>query len=815
MGGVTLKQDCSAASPNVILPVNRNTGIPITNYRFTEYRPMLFENGLPTEYSSENLMADTAMLLANTPLRLDSFPDGTGIIECGTESIRFYVWGSNKCYYSGNSRNTVPPATSIPTLNWRELVIFKQAIPDNEEWNRRTQYPIIGLTCPGTTTAGTYPNFVGINLNIEDNTEVVVLSGYKAFNRFYFDNGGGITAGESVKFTSSCNMWGGIMVDNQCNLNFNGSKEYPIELNNANVGITIANDMTTYGGTNGLYLSVSFPFGAPRNADSESGNPSEVKIKNTNFANNYFSIYALAETGTDSYIRDCDFYSYPDQMLPPYEIKNGQKTAMEAAIVLYTCKTNTGAFYTATSKLDISGCNFLKGYITGIILPNGQTLDGHNYFYNPMFCGIRYYLPKYGAESPNGFSVANQEINVHKLDSYTYSEYKHQLDFLDSYWNTINGFYGDIFYNCSNPVVPYSFSANPNIARHGLSTGYPKIWNTNFMPLEGSVGIYSPYDATSSAAKYLDVKDCVFNGNGANTYGIITGAIQKAENNSFTNLNYGIFSEQYTLTEISNNLFNQCNNGITFNAFNPNLISTSAIYDYKIHCNIFNSTGNANGIVLEAGCNISNLSLDDDEGGNVFPVVAGTDRSLAPTQNVQLAWNSPTSWYSINNKSTSLVKYFRFSNEFVGSYLPSLDFSRLRVLESSNKCYTYSNPAPVDEFNNPLPDFKQICDVGFASNPIYFPFSASGRKASETNTNNLAISIYPNPSKNFVAVKGLNAETIVSLDLLDAKGVKLPLGSSQLHLAEPVIDLTHLQSGIYTLHLVLNNSIKVFQIVKQ
>ncbi|NDD58976.1 MAG: hypothetical protein EBZ47_06995 [Chlamydiae bacterium] len=101
---------------------------------------------------------------------------------------------------------------------------------DNNAWNMR-----LWETHRFYSTA----NFYGVSLLVREYSKVQVLSGYKAFNRIVLDEFSNFKALKGVTLTSSCNMWGGIFVEDQCDITLEGTPGDRIELSNANTGVFV------------------------------------------------------------------------------------------------------------------------------------------------------------------------------------------------------------------------------------------------------------------------------------------------------------------------------------------------------------------------------------------------------------------------------------------------------------------------------------------------------------------------------------------------------------------------------------------------
>ena len=219
-----------------------------------------------------------------------------------------------------------------------------------------------------------------------------------------------------------------------------------------------------------------------------------------------------------------------------------------------------------------------------------------------------------------------------------------------------------------------------------------------------------------------------------------------------------------------------------------------------LKCNYF-ETDNApdsKGIIIKNGCpaidfgfytniNVKNLS------SNVWPVSAGTNRSITPVDadnmevDVNVAWNSPSNWSSIVNENTtgsSLVNYYRYKNEFVGRVIPN-GLVEINHTGITLKAYTAANTAPVTSTN-----YESVCSGTVVTQAVYFPTpnirtgDGSDTKPKQNieigvSSNEVSVVIKGSATLNFVQVSDLLGRVIGKYSGINSTYFTLPVSEFQ------------------------------------
>jgi len=127
-----------------------------------------------------------------------------------------------------------------------------------------------------------------------------------------------------------------------------------------------------------------------------------------------------------------------------------------------------------------------------------------------------------------------------------------------------------------------------------------------------------------------------------------------------------------------------------------------------------------------------------------------------------------------------------------------------------------NTPNETDACGNPLPDTlmgtntaaKAFADLWFYSNPVFVEYSSTGIIGKVNDIEN--IHIYPNPTNDYVYVKGANIKEIKIFNMLGMVVAEEQLSS------EGKINIKNLSSGVYIVQIKTDNSIIINRkIVKQ
>ena len=838
----TVTQFCNSENPNLIIPTR--TDGSTEGLKWSWYPYAFVSNG--NNYVPENDKPLDLNYLKDGKLEVTVYDDITNI----SAMLKIDVFGSKEQY---KGRNTCE--NELDVIVWDGLVVFKQANLDNDAWNKQL-WTTIDRMNPDRRSPS---NFWGIDIEIKPYTKVQVLSGFKAFNRIVLDEYSKMVIAKGCTLTSSCNMWGGIIVEDQCDLLIKGTKDNNVQIRNANTGVFVLEeyllvDDTQFNPTLGNYpmFSEEFPFRFHNNDIDTLGEPlpcskSTIQLEYVDFRNNYFHFYAMNIVEYDSYIKNSTFSCDPYEMIAPYQpqVINGEEVVFqtEACIVGFMhYRALNGFFETqAGNTFSNGGVQFSNNTFSdafyGILMPGANYFNEPNTFKNIDKCAIRYfyYICTEG-EAGKIVEINNQDIQLRAVKD---PALEYQDRELSNVWNKINGFDGPARY----------YDQSSNLARHGLSTGFLKIQNQTVDP-NLQIGIFVNNDYNSAAyetsiggpgsltgaygivgvnyfypASFHNNRivrtgfEDVFEDQSQKAYGIYSGYTNNIINNHFEGLTVGAFLHQ-GIGAIKENQFISCNTGI--NIKNQLPIHYAAEYPgfinvpvgLRLECNLFEPFAASNtpqvGLNLESGHMVGYIgtppTFDYQRGlaGNVWPTAANWDRSELLGDDVHDVWTSPTNWTSIknNNTGTRIVNYYRFKNEFVGTTVGNVDRDRAEFEGFATKAYTTANG-----FTPPVGSsaYMRICDNSGAAGQIYFPTPFISNDGSiNQNKGNIQVAT----QENGLLVSSKDISTIESIQLFDITG-RLLISNKEIKNISTQVPLEGIRRGTYILK-VLNSNGEVF-----
>jgi hypothetical protein len=221
-----------------------------------------------------------------------------------------------------------------------------------------------------------------------------------------------------------------------------------------------------------------------------------------------------------------------------------------------------------------------------------------------------------------------------------------------------------------------------------------------------------------------------------------------------------------------------------------------------LKCNYFETDNapNSKGIIIKNGCpaiDFGNYTtfpiVSYSLSGNVWPVAAGTNRSIPPVDeddmevDVNVAWNSPSNWTTIvneNTSSSSQINYYRYKNEFVGRVIP-ISLVEINHAGITLKASTTANTAPITGTN-----YELVCFGTMVTQAVYFP-TPSIRNGGGTSTkpkqnievglsnNEVSVGIKGGATLNFVQISDLLGRVIGTFDNITSPNFNLPFSKFQ------------------------------------
>ncbi len=169
-------------------------------------------------------------------------------------------------------------------------------------------------------------------------------------------------------------------------------------------------------------------------------------------------------------------------------------------------------------------------------------------------------------------------------------------------------------------------------------------------------------------------------------------------------------------------------------------------------------------------------------------------------------WTSPSNWTSIknNNTGTSILNYYRFKNEFVGTTLGAVNRNFAQdVLGIETKTYTTAN-----YFTPPIGSnsYIRICDNTSVVGQVYFPvpFISNEGGGVLPSKDNIQVAT----QENGLLVSSKDLTTIESIQLFDITG-RLLISNKEINNVSTQIPLNGIKRGTYILK-VLNSNGEVF-----
>lgn len=662
-------------------------------------------------------------------------------------------------------------------------------------------------------------------------------------------------------------MWGGIYVEDQCDVRITGSNEHMVQIKNANTGIFILEEFLNiedgfYSSGSGYVIprfSEEFPFCFHNNTspDPEPCKNSLVQLNWVDFRNNYFHFYAMNVVDWGSYIRNSNFTCDPYEMIAPYQPQNinGEDVVFQTEACIVGFMNYLGirkGFFEAddSGPFNNDGVQFENNYFSdafyGILMPGANYLNLPNTFKSIDKCAIRYFYYLDPTRGDIRVEVNNQyiQLRAEKDPALSYQERE-----LSNVWNKINGF--------NAPARYYDLSGN--IARHGLSTGFLKIQGSIVDP-SLQIGIFVNNDFDSDAFEDARETTCingvsrkrpqvrslyfpatfknniivrtgfesVFTDNTQKAYGIYSGYTDLIENNQFEGLSVGAYLHQL-VNVITQNQFRACRTGInikpqfTFPSANPppggfgSFPNLTQPISLRLECNLFEpftaSSVPQVGLNLETGHLIGQIGAEPSPNyqralaGNVWPTIEGTDRNMVIGNgyDVHDYWASPSNWTSIknNNTSGSPLRYYRFKNEFVGTTIGAVDRDRAEFEGYTTKAYTTAN-----SFTPPggSSAFLRICDNSAVVGQIYFPTDFVGNDPNKLSINENPIQV--TQQDNGLTVSSTNTYSVENIKLFDVTG-RLLISNNNIRNASTNVSLIGIKRGTYILK-VQNSNGEVF-----
>ena len=829
-GVFNLAQDCRnttilGSNPNLILPSYSKGEIDPQRITYRWYSKTQWDaivNSNPNENGIYLIGDGISISPQNTSLNVTNLPDFSEyvcvIFDQGRvyEDLTFTVFGDEEYY------------EDITANYYKKNIVFKQRPLTT---NPQTAYK--GDVFNKRLWQVENSNFRDCRLEFKS-CNVLVLTEKKSFNRFVFNGDCIVTINGNSTIKSTCHTWGGIYIGNGGVLNVqkldeNQTTYYPT-IANANVGVCVMRNIDE-GGTNPLRqdnLSITFPF--IEDSETAFNDATTINIDGGIFFNNYFHIYSLSPM-KNGYIKNSSFDCNPSSMLYPYEPKiidgREQFTVTEAAIVghssnytnSYFFNTNSSGLYNSIDEVAFANTqienNGFGNCLYGILNP-GCGIQNLNIYKDIYLSGIRYF----GTPNISGhpISIKNQRIRFSKSTS-DYDKVSRQINNLNTYWNSINGFY--------EPTI--DFLGSSNIAKVGLSTGLIKhqgqdvtypigiyVNNEEDYEVDGSQELTFPnlssYPSTRGAAVEFENNQLFYEERQETipAVGILAGSTYVIVNNTIASFHIGA-SVNYFRPRSSGS------NGVVFseNRFLnnlSNLIIKPVVLDVsglpgnlvRLKCNYFetNNAPDSKGIIIKNGCPVINFgsyttfpSISYSLSSNVWPVSVGTNRSITPVDadnmemDVNDAWQSPSNWTSIVNENTTnsgLVNYYRYKNEFVGRVIPdNPTVLNVNAPDQLLKAYTTANTAPVTGTN-----YELVCSGTMVTQAVYFP-TPSIRIGGGTTTkpkqnieigvsnNDVSVVIKGGETLNYIQVSDLLGRVIGKYNHINATNFTLPASEFQ------------------------------------
>ncbi len=644
-------------------------------------------------------------------------------------------------------------------------------------------------------------------------------------------DGAFLTVKPGATLTSECKMWLGIDVTS-------GASKYDFRY-------------LKVGERNAPQVLISNALVALRARNTNSTNDGmTMKIVNTSFFNNMTGFICDVGNfidGSDlervSAIHSNLFDSDPETMLIPFHPQmvqydqNGNSEFMKfvsanhlinsartsdtrligPAGIIYFDGTNgpsNNEIHTQTFK-DNTFKNCLEGVVSfARLIGTGPNGNGATAMHNP---GIT-------LKSDVNVAHGNSFINCYKvaLGTRTFFDGTYATDFSSNYLATTSASYiGDLTLQ-----LPSVADIEPGIFSYKKLLPNPLGLSILSDPNDENVmGIYSTNQklVVENVSFQGTVTPEDFTGKTVGIYGIplMANPTNQADNNSapfrncsFFNLDYGIsvfdnrrFSQPgLRCFSIQGNYFNHCAVGINIDKITEGDAPSSTLASIK--CNEFviseNDGQNYTGILVSNRANqFREINFDFAPGANVFPLRSDINRTFLPTnpnnglplsdvEAIASNWASPTNWKSIKSLSNSVIRYHRYSNEFLGN----LDFlipNGILLTRSPNLItynWIFANSSTTDNF---------VHDCEFSLYTVNFPITL--------------VSQSQNPSQSHTPSKSVSEQSLINLINASANEIKVVLvrdilgRSVKQFTVDEIrsISLESLKTGIYFVTLVKNN----------
>jgi hypothetical protein len=846
-GMFILKQVCDDKLVNVVIPARIDKDETTDGLTWKWFK-----------YGSEE-----ELQIQNMPLNLNPLEDKKYIVKVfdnisnQTETFVFLVWGSQPKYYGSVN-------LSSNTINWLEinwgfrepLVVVKQLDINSNAWNQKQSLLLEDYS------------YRYCKLNIAPETKILVMSGPMAFNRLQFLADNQINIEKGVRFTSGCNMWGGLVIQHKSLLKVTGTPEHSVIFENGNFGILLDNTYCCAGemvwGNNYPFVTTSLL--SPYRYTVGDEFTSTLQLEHIDFKNNYFHLYLAQEVKKNvSYLRNSNFTCDPDKMLFPYNpkpsTKGFDKTMTEACIVGYDAwKTNfspadqLGFFHNDTVGINISECNFSDAFY-GIISSFG-TLAQTNTYDRIRRISIAMMHNKL---DQNVFRVNNQIINMEQYknsDDWDYS-FQNQLANLETYWDTINGYKGTLLANYTD------FSQIPanRLSRNGYSIGMLDDNEADTVPGDLSknltIGVYATntsIDLAFSCGSVMNLENnTITSVNGClpsqpnRLVGAYIGSLGKLNFNEFKDLYEGVYCNYGCNVDeglvVTGNRFDNLISSLRFNSAvdtyvpNPGLIMSCNTFDFDrnlanyVRTGItFEGRGNVRRII--GGNFVRNTPILEIPAGNSFPVHNRPDRSnlvynddndevdvdnSSTLSIVADRWLSPPNWTSIRNLTSDIFNYgnphqliyYRFSNEFVGKTLPLTSSLIVRGPVPATRKYAITSGnsnITVDTLSTTI-----ICSNINITPEVVFPATGNLTRKNDKNPERKINVI--NNGVSTILITTSDREEILDYSLFTISGQRIV--KNKLNATTISLPTATLAKGIYMLHIATISGILVSKIIVQ
>jgi hypothetical protein len=730
----------------------------VTNFEFIQERKYILEPNCVFSDSGNAISIDhnskTGWFGGDIPVwpnpQLNIRGNGRSYDLEGLEDGDYKVFVIN---YQYNQCDSVPftvigsqPSYSGQTFNFNKLFSFYKnlptARPDAQTWLN--------------------PVFESCSLNLNA-TNFFVLTKQNNFNRLhlantYFD------AQNSV-ITSRCEMWGGIHSRfSTINLSYS-------ELSNATIGLAIREVEPQ---SDFVYPNFSNNF--------DPAFYSNIDIKESNFANNYFHIYQFNGVSEGAKISNSSFSN--NGMLKPMQ----GKAASEACIVGFA----DGEGNSDLLNQNLKG-NIFRDAMYGVLTPGIGKVSEKNNFLHLGIASIRLdFNQQYGGES----QVSNQEILINR-DSSNNSKY----DFIFSDYEV--GATPIVFQN-----APFRMELGNILQERNGEAIYGILAHTRTLYALNNTITASDTDRAIGSQKQV--------------IGILTRQLG-SEGNVITKCDRGIDfwpTNSDVLWIAKNRLIN--NYKAIYIAAAPGETRTNV---FNINCNTFESPGIGTnqpryGIVIGPDVNISQIGGNGNQdslgvgympSGNVFPVKEGVNRSVDPRdfnfETLTDYWQAPIRYTALYNEgnTSSAPRYWAYNNEYFGERDAASGSVQFQASLANYKCYTSANLSAGQPIQVTDTSWVRICDNSVVDDAVYFPYLIVPALGIDSKIEPKLI-LAPNPAVSSISLSLRNSNLeIQKLSLFSLAGKELIVPIQNIE-GNFELNIEELASGVYFIKVQLSDN---------